>query len=151
MREAIMDSRAEHSLLTIKQKEDAERQVLKEELQAYREQLEISAEQVKRFDEVLHGGSIEELRRLAALYRPVVEQKQDELEMEQQKSREREREIRRLESELETIPLEQRNQEAREAWSLFQQTKGIEDAREKLRLLKEARKKLPRELRPERF
>lgn len=151
MREAITGSRAEQSLLITKQKEDAERRSLKEELQAYRGQLEISAEQVKRFDKVLLGGSIEELRRLAVLYRPIVEQRQDQLEIEQQKAREREREIRRLESELETIPLEQRNQEAREAWSLYQLAKSIEDARGRLKLLKEARKKLPRELRPDRF
>jgi len=85
--------------------------------------------------------SLSELRRLTALY-------QEKRERENQIAREQEREIQWLESEFEAVP-ETKRDEAREAWLLYQRAKSCDDPKEKLHQLKEARKKLPKELRTE--
>lgn len=67
---------------------------------------------------------------------------------------EREREIHRLEVELESIPLEAATDEAhdaRQSWQFLQQARSEREPRARLELLKEARRVLPREYRPERF
>lgn len=67
---------------------------------------------------------------------------------------EREREIHRLEVELGTIPIEAASDEAHDArpsWELLQQALSETELRERLELLKEARRLLPKEYRPDRF
>ena len=91
------------------------------------------------------------MRNLRDGYRPVIERQIEELEREKQRLRERERDIQRLESELETLPAEKRENEAREAWALYELAQAAQDQKEKLHWLKEARKKMPKELRPDRF
>ena len=67
---------------------------------------------------------------------------------------ERQREIRRLEVELGAIPVEAASNEdhdARPSWELLQRALSETGPRERLELLKEARRLLPREYRPTRF
>lgn len=149
--ETVAEARAMQYLSLVRRREECERREMIDELREYRSQLDLVDDEVGRFDEVLNGGSTEELRRLRDMYRPVIERRIEELEKERQRLREREREIRWLESEIETIPLEKRENEAREAWALYERARASSDQSEKLRWLKEARKRVPRGLRPDRF
>ncbi len=148
---AIIEARAMQRLSQARQREESGRQELIDELREYRGRLELAGDAGGRFDEVLSGGSTEELRELRDRYRPVIERQIEELEREKQRQREREREIQWLESELETLPLEKRTNEAREAWALYEVAQTARDEKEKLHWLKEARKNIPKELRPDRF
>lgn len=62
------------------------------------------------------------------------------------RKRELEREIERITAEFEAIPLDARG-EAGEAWQLFTAARVIEDARARLKALKDARKRLPKHFR----
>jgi hypothetical protein len=151
MAKAIAGARTEQYLILARQREESERGELIDELEEYRKRLELADEEAGRFDGILSGGSTDELRGLRDRYRPVIERQTEELERERQRLRERGREIQWLESELETLPLEKRENEAREAWALYELAQAAHDQREKLYWLKDARKKLPRELKPDRF
>lgn len=148
---AIIDARASQRLSQARQREESGRLELIDELREYRGRLELAGDEIRRFDAVLSGGSTEELLELRDRYRPIIERQIEELEREKQRQRERDREIQWLESELEALPLEKRANEAREAWALYEAAQTAWDEKEKLHWLKEARKKMPKELRPDRF
>jgi hypothetical protein len=149
--EARADSMAEHYRLGTERREEEERRHLEDELRLYRQTLDLTTAQTPCIDEGLSGGSIEKLRDLAAIYRNIARQQRTRAVEQEQRARETEREIERLAREIEAIPIEKRNDEARECWSLYQRAIGIDDPREKVRRLKQARKKMPKHLRPERF
>ncbi|HZS48416.1 MAG TPA: hypothetical protein VFC63_25320 [Blastocatellia bacterium] len=147
----IKEARVRQHQLSIAEREETERRELKDLLREYRNELELHPDEAKQFDEALSADSLDELRKLRDRYHSTIEQRRQQLEIEQQQLRERQREIQRLESELELIPAEKRDNEAREAWELYNQAKSNDDLKTKLSLLKEARKRLPKELRPDRF
>lgn len=91
------------------------------------------------------------MRRLAAELDQIAEQRTRAREERATRVREQQREIQRLELELKMIPAEKRGGDAAAAWMLYQQAQSTLDAKVKLDLLKEARKKVPKELRPDRF
>ena len=102
--------------------------------------MQLRPDEAKQFDETLSGDLLDELRKLKDRYHGAIEQRLQQIEIEQQQVREKQREIQRLESELELVPAEKRDNEAREAWALYKRAKNIDDLKTKLSLLKEARK-----------
>lgn len=123
--------------------------------QTDREQAELSAlrDQVIRLaDRPLEGLTVEQLRELRD--RVVDEAKTRSKQEAHVAEQERQREIHRLEVDLEAIPVEAADNpdhEAHEAFALFRQARGSSDQRARLELLKEARRRLPKHYRPERF
>lgn len=93
-----------------------------------------------RIDRALDSESLPELRSLTDHYRRKTGR-------ENQIAREQQREIQWLVSEFEAVPQLKRRNEAREAWKLYERALSCDDAKAKIHSLKEARKKLPRELR----
>lgn len=148
---ARADARERQNQALIEQKAEEETRELKDLLQEYRDELVLNPDEVRRFEEIISTGTLEELRSLRDQYHGTIQQLRQHRETEQQQIRERQREIQRLQSELEMVPVEKRADEGREAWELYEQAKTIDDPRARLNLLKEARKRLPREFRPERF
>jgi len=109
----IKEARARQHQLSIAERKETERRELKELLREYRIELELHPDEAKQFDEALSADSLDELRKLKDRYYSTIEQRRQQLEIEQQQLRERQREIQRLESELELVPAEKRDNEAR--------------------------------------
>lgn len=140
-----------HNIALAERYQQQETHRLVRELQSLRDSLELTQTQKDQIDRALSEGSFDALRKLVAMHRSLINERNAYLETQAQQERDRQREIRRLELELETIPDEKRGNDARLTWGLYQRARATEDEREKLHLLKEARKKLPRDLRPDRF
>lgn len=149
--EWIEQAREEYQITMAHQREHEEMEELRSELERYKAMPGLSGAQVALIDSALMSDSIEEIRQGIVVCRRVVQERAAQLEREVQTLRDREREIRRLENELETIPTEKRRTDAKEAWTLYERARVATDARERLHWLKEARKRVPRELRPDRF
>lgn len=130
---------------------EAERLKLEAKLQDIRSQLDPASDDLSGIDEALLRGDVEELRRLRDEYRLQARLRLERLAREEQIKRERQWEIQWLESEFEAIPPEKRLNEAREAWATYERAQATGDLRDRLHLLKEARKRIPKELRPDRF
>lgn len=139
-----------HGVLAGRRQQD-EKQNLTDELQSLRDAVELTGPQRTQLDRARSEGSLEELQKLVGVYGSLIDQRKARLAAQAQQERDRQREIQRLEVELETIPVEKRDTDARQAWDLYQQARAIEDERERLHALKEARKNVPRDLRPDRF
>lgn len=120
----------------------AETNELKAELQRYVLEHQLPPDEAAQIDRALSSGAPSELRSLANHYRAKVE-------YEHQIAREQQREIQWLESEFEAVPPLKRHNEAREAWELYEFALSATDPKLKLHRLKEARKKLPRDLKTE--
>ncbi len=119
--------------------EKVELHTLKEELQRYLANSQLNDDEIVRINGALATQSLPEFRSLAVGFRL-------KLERERQIVRERERELQWLESEFESIPPLKRHNEARDAWDLYQQALTLDDPRLRLHALKDARKKLPKDL-----
>jgi hypothetical protein len=122
------------------ERERAQIDELRDELQRYVLQNEAAPGELARIDRALNSELLLELRSLTDHYRR-------KMETEKQIAREQQREIQWLVSEFEAVPQLKRRNEAREAWALYERALTCDDAKTKLHWLKEARKKLPRGLR----
>jgi hypothetical protein len=149
--EWIEQAREKYQIAVAHQQDREEKEELRSELERHRAMPDISGAHGALIDSALMSDSIEEIRRVIAVCRRVVQERAGQIEREVQMLRDREREIHRLENELETIPTEKRSSDAKEAWTLYERALRATDARERLHWLKEARKRMPKDLRPDRF
>lgn len=148
---AVAEARAEQYALGAKEREKAERVRLADQLHRYKAALPLTPAQAALVDKSLSNGTTDAMRNAEGMCLELERQHKLRVEKEQQFVRDTTREIERLQREIQAVPLDKRDKEARECWSLYQRSATTEDLRERLRLLKLARKKMPRELRPERF
>ena len=112
---------------------------LKDQLRKLLSEAHFSPDEARKIERGLASESLVELRELTSIYR---QQRERAAEL----AREQQREIRWLESEFKAIPPLER-EEAHEAWELYKKAVSVDDPKEKLNWLKEARKKLPKDLR----
>lgn len=139
MSAAAAEARSIEERVLAARMQKAEIAKLNEELRRYVAESQPAADELASISRAVASGSLSELRSLAAGYRL-------KQERERQIAREREREIQWLESEFEAVPPIMRLNEAREAWDLYQRAMTLADPRLKLHGLKNARKKLPKNL-----
>ncbi|HWX40102.1 MAG TPA: hypothetical protein VN345_03035, partial [Blastocatellia bacterium] len=148
---AVAEARVEQYTLGAKEREKAERVRLADQLHMYKAALPLTPAQAALVDKSLSNGATDAMRNAEGMCLELERQHKLRVEKEQQFVRDTTREVERLQREIQAIALDKRDKEARECWSLYQRSATTEDLRERLRLLKLARKKMPRELRPERF
>ncbi len=149
LKDDISAARAEASSiqqqLLANQKKQAEIEDVTERLGHYAKQLGLSSEEGTRIERALSNNTADGLRQIVAL----LSEKAAAQEREQQLARERQRETVWIEAEFEMIPQVKRA-EAQEAWELYERALQTPDPKNRLHFLKEARKKLPRDLKPDR-
>ncbi len=134
-----------------KERERVELQHLRQRLRGYRESQAVEPDEAERIDRALLTGSPEEIRRMVEdLDARLLERASDAMER-TFRSKAVERTTQRIQAEFEGLPPDKLENEAKDARDMYQQAQAERDARTKLRLLKEARKKIPKALRPERF
>jgi hypothetical protein len=134
----------------VREREVDEIAELHAELLGHRERPELPTDLADRIDQALPGGSLSELRLLVGECRRFIGQRRALEEAKDRRVRDWEREIQRLQRELEAVPPDKRG-EAKEAWTLYLQAQAVDDLKERLHWLKEARKRLPKQFRPEPF
>ncbi len=140
MAAAAKEAHAIQEQMLASERERAEIDELRDELRRYVLENQPAPNEVAQVDRALDSESLPELRSLTDQYRC-------KTEIEKQIAREQQREIQWLVSEFEAVPPLKRRTEAREAWELYEHALSCGDAKTKLHWLKEARKKLPKELR----
>lgn len=134
-------ARAAQELQLAEERERDELNRLKDELSGLVAGASVGPNEAAQIDRAIATGSLAEMRFVADHF-------SHKIEREGQLARDRQREIQWLESEFEAIPTIKR-EEAPEAWKLYQRAIGLDDPRERLHWLKEARKRMPKNLKSE--